>query len=323
MKQILFSIIVPCYNSWSLMERGLQSLEGQTFRDFEVLFIDDCSTDDTYVHLLHYQKISNLSIRLLKNEENCGPGKSRNQGIRQARGEYIAFLDSDDWYHVDFLEEMYKKIFQEKAEIVLCDFYRHLANGKSEWIQCSRPYLNITNKCQFVALCFDSLWVAVIKRELFGKVNLPPLYHAEDSVTISLLTAHAQSISFLNKPLYNYLCRKNSLSTTKELGVIEEVCEAFLYLSNCLPAEFEKEIEFRGIRMILYGVVFKALQAGVPLKDFGFRVDEFKHKNKYWYKNEYLTTLPWRKRLFLCCVRFKMYFWLRFYVRLQTYLLKV
>lgn len=117
MKSPIFSIVIPCYNSWRYMERGLHFLEKQTFIDFEVIFVDDCSTDDTYCQLEKYQQQSILSIRIIRNIKNSGPGESRNYGIKMAKGDYIAFLDSDDWYEVDFLEKMYGQL--QKQVLIL------------------------------------------------------------------------------------------------------------------------------------------------------------------------------------------------------------
>ena len=109
MDKYKFSVIIPCYNSWQFMERGLRSLEEQSFSDFEVIFVDDCSTDDTYSRLITYQQSSTMNISVFRNEKNSGPGEARNNGIKRAQGEYLAFLDSDDWYEKDFLQKMYKQ----------------------------------------------------------------------------------------------------------------------------------------------------------------------------------------------------------------------
>lgn len=323
MSNPFFSVIIPCYNSCQLMERGLLSLEQQTYQQFEVVFVDDCSLDYTYKLLLEYCRKSNLCCRVLQNVKNSGPGISRNYGIREARGEYIAFLDSDDWYEPDYLEQMYQTIRQTEAEIVFCDFFRCLETGKKVWIRNTALYTTETDRKQYIALCFDSLCVSVIRKKLFEKIVLPDLYNAEDSVTIPLLLDQSNKVSFLKKPLYNYLCRKNSLSTSKGLRVIKDVCAAYRYLQTSLPKEYAKEMEFRGIRMIVYGVVFKALQARMPIRQLNDIIEEFKQNHKCWYNNDYLRYLPWRKRMFLKCVRWKMYSLLRLYVLIQGYLLRV
>lgn len=319
----LFSVIIPCYNVVEWIGRAFHSLEKQTFRNFEVVLVDDYSTDRTYDLLLNYRISSVLSVQVLRNGKNRGPGASRNYGIREARGEYVAFLDSDDWYEPDYLEQMYQTIRQTKAEIVFCDFFRCLETGKKVWIRNTALYTTETDRRQYIALCFDSLCVSVIRKKLFEKIVLPDLYNAEDSVTIPLLLAQSNKVSFFKKPLYNYLCRKNSLSTSKGLRVIKDVCAAYRYLQACLPKEYAKEMEFRGIRMIVYGVVFKALQARMSIRQLNDIIEEFKQNHKCWYNNDYLRYLPWRKRMFLKCVRWKMYSLLRLYVQLQEYLLKV
>lgn len=120
-----FSLIIPCYNVIQFINQGLETLVNQTFKDFEIIFIDDCSTDDTYNFIANYKDKSSLDITLIKNERNCGPGQSRNNGINIANGQYITFMDSDDWLEHTFFEEMYNCIIKNNAEMVQCDFYRY------------------------------------------------------------------------------------------------------------------------------------------------------------------------------------------------------
>lgn len=116
---IKVSVIIPCYNSYKYMNKCLKSLEDQTFKDFEVIFVDDYSTDNTYNDLKKYLENTNLQWELLKNSQNSGPGQSRNNGIEKAKGEFVCFMDSDDWYENNFLEKMYNKAENEKLDIVM------------------------------------------------------------------------------------------------------------------------------------------------------------------------------------------------------------
>ena len=118
-----FSIITPNYNSFHLMNRFFDSLENQTFKDFEVLIIDDCSTDDSYEKLLEYKKNSKLNLKIFKNQKNTGPGLARNIGIDEASGEYLTFMDNDDWVDLTLLEEINKISLLNQYDCIIYDYY--------------------------------------------------------------------------------------------------------------------------------------------------------------------------------------------------------
>lgn len=317
----VFSVIIPCYNSIELLERGIHSLLNQSFRDFEVIFIDDCSTDGTYDYLINCKLESSLDIQILKNEKNSGPGESRNLGIRMAKGEYIAFMDSDDWYEEDYLQAVYEKIQETKAEIVLCDFYRCFANGQRQWMKCTHQFSNITQHAEFVALCMGSLCVLTVKKDLFQEITIPIIYNAEDTAIVPVLVSKAKYVTFINRPFYNYLYRPVSLSTKIDLNIVSSFQKAASFLRENINDQFQVECEFRCIQMIIYAVVFKALEGGMEMKQLRKLIDEYEILNKFWYKNKYIKFLPLRKRMFLKGVRFRFFNLLKWYVGIQRYLL--
>jgi len=113
------SVIVPTYNRAHCIERALRSVQQQTFTDFELLVCDDCSTDGTLGLVCHYQS-RDVRIRLLRLDSNMGAGAARNLGMREARGEYIAFLDSDDEWLPCKLSCQVKRMDAEPPEVGVC-----------------------------------------------------------------------------------------------------------------------------------------------------------------------------------------------------------
>ena len=111
------SVIVPVYNPGDGFARCLKSLQEQTLTDFEVILIDDCSTDDS-IELARDAAKNDERIRILVNEQNSGAGYSRNWGIEVARGEYLAFVDPDDYIATDFLQLLYSKAAKSHSDIV-------------------------------------------------------------------------------------------------------------------------------------------------------------------------------------------------------------
>ncbi len=102
----LFSVVIPNYNSFHLIGPCLKSLEEQTFGDLEVVIVDDCSTDGSFEKLLTWQKTTSLSAKILRQPENRGPGAARNTGMDHCTGEYVTFLDADDFFERDTLEAL-------------------------------------------------------------------------------------------------------------------------------------------------------------------------------------------------------------------------
>ena len=125
-----YSIITPQFNSFDLMDKYFDSLLNQTLKNFEVIIVDDCSSDESWEKLQAYVKKSPLQITLLQSKQNGGPGNARNIGIEVAKGEWITFVDNDDWVATDFLEKVDAVIEKEKVNCVIYDYYAWL-DGKT------------------------------------------------------------------------------------------------------------------------------------------------------------------------------------------------
>ena len=117
---IKVSVIIPIYNAYDYLRPALDSVIYQTLREIEIICIDDGSTDRSLEILKEYQK-SDDRVRIVT-EANAGPGLARNNGLGKARGEYIAFLDADDFYEPNFLELLYGKATEEKLDIVIASY---------------------------------------------------------------------------------------------------------------------------------------------------------------------------------------------------------
>lgn len=318
-----FSIIIPCYNSWQFMKRGLMSLESQTFKDFEVIFVDDCSTDDTYSQLLNYQQKSDLNIIVLRNAQNAGPGQSRNYAISQAQGKYLVFMDSDDWYEYDCLSQLHHALLSGDSDILLYNYYRSYSSGQKKAINCTQYFSSATLSKEYVALAFESLCSMAINSILVKNNPIPALYNSEDAAVIPYWLSLTDKISFLNSPLYNYLYRTSSLSTSCNKNIYKGFLEAYDFIAKKVACDFAEEKEFRGINLVLYGAVYKALEAKISDLEIQSFVSDFEHLNPCCYQNKYLKYYPCRKRIFLFLVRKQYYFLLKYYCKMQKVILSI
>ena len=125
---IKISVIIPVYNVEKYLRRCLDSVINQTFRDMEIICVNDGSTDSS-AEILEEYKSRDKRIILL-NQENMGQGNARNVGLKIAKGEYISFIDSDDWIDSDFFEKLYEAAKKYNADVACAEIKRPHANGK-------------------------------------------------------------------------------------------------------------------------------------------------------------------------------------------------
>ena len=313
------SVIIPCYNAASYIERCLDALQQQSFRDFEVILIDDCSKDDTADVINAYAKRSNLQLTLLCNEENAGPGVSRNRGIAASNGEYICFCDSDDWYDPDYLEQMVKASRNGEADMVLCNSRKVTATGKTDIILFSKKEGEVSAR-QILALGIDSLCNLMVRREVAVSVPLPALRNGEDMAVIPLMIMRCKTFGFVEKCIYNYLCRPGSLSLSASNGVTEALKRSFSHITEHQEPGFDREVEFIGMKNLVYGGLLNHFKAQKDPKPAKALMDQFEKQYPGWYQNPYRQELPLFKRVFLLFAKRRLFLPLRLMCRIHRLL---
>lgn len=124
----IVSIITPSYNSSQYIRRTIDSIRSQTYQNWELIIIDDCSTDSSR-EVIQYYVDQDSRIKLICLEENSGAAVARNTGIEHAQGQFIAFLDSDDYWHPEKLEKQLKYFEQYDVDVVFSEYYRFNSSG--------------------------------------------------------------------------------------------------------------------------------------------------------------------------------------------------
>jgi len=315
------SVIIPCHNGWHLMGNCLESIKNQTNIPYEVIIIDDCSTDETFTKLTEYA-LDNKNIKVIHNSTNLGPGLSRKVGINSATGEYLAFCDCDDWFEEDFIENLNNCIQEEFKDLYLFDNYNNFSNGKSY----RQNRTNNVNEKDIKSLLVEpnhALWRLVAKRVLFKDIFYSELRHEEDLVIVLQLILKARSIRIIDEAFYHYFIRTGSLSMRADPDVFLQQIQTYTYLHKFFPEQYIQELEHIGVRIVCYSAVLYALRSKVRIsviKDF---LDKFEEKNPDWYSNKYNLKLGYLKRIFLFCVKNRMILLLKLLSYSHSFLFKL
>lgn len=255
--QTKISVIVAVYNAEAYLHRCVDSLLAQTFRDFEILLINDGSLDksgeicdayalkDSRVHVFH--------------KENEGVSAARQLGIEQACGIYSIHADSDDWVEPLMLEGLYNKAIKEDADLVICDYLVETARG-TKYKKCeptSFDHKQVLKELfqQLHGSCCNKL----IKLACYKKYNVSfpkNLNHGEDAITWILLLQHPLKITYLAQAYYHYdQSNLGSLTSIYSLKVYQERKKYVCMLHKLLDYEiFERVIVHRQIALAYYAI---------------------------------------------------------------------
>ena len=193
------SVIVPAYNAEKYIDKCLESLINQTLKDIEIIVVNDGSKDNT---LEKINKYSDKRIKLLNLKENKGIGHARNEGIKKALGEYIGFVDSDDYVDKNMFEKMYEKASKEKLDIVVCDFYKQIENTNQTIKEIIPNFKNTTLKNNSNLLLDINLapWNKIYKRKLIvdNKIHFDEKLKYEDVPFVVKSLDKAKNIGKIN-----------------------------------------------------------------------------------------------------------------------------
>lgn len=210
----LVSIIMPSYNSEKYIETSIRSVVAQTYTDWELIIVDDCSTDGTEAIIRSFSDDSR--IRFLKNEKNSGAAVSRNYALREAKGKWIAFLDSDDVWLPEKLEKQVRFMEETGYAFTFTDYWTRL-NG--EWL----PYISTApdkvGKGLMNRYVFFSTITVMYEREKIGLIQIEPVRHNND-YAMWLAAVEKCKCYRLPECLSYYIRHDNSVSSgrkTKQL----------------------------------------------------------------------------------------------------------
>lgn len=208
----LVSIITPTYNSDAFISQTIKSVQNQTYQNWEMIIVDDGSTDNT-VNLIIEKVKDDRRINLIRLIENSGPAKARNAGIEKVSGKYMTFLDADDIWFPEFIERSIETIISKQIHFVFASYRR--SNELLEFVYSDFIVPEKVTYTDILKTNSISCLTAFIDIEKLGKKRMPEIFKRQD---MGLWLQYLKEIPFaygIQQPLAIYRIRENSLSRKK------------------------------------------------------------------------------------------------------------
>lgn len=218
-KNPLVSIIIPVYNVEPYLEKCLQSVVTQTYKNIEILLVNDGSTDRSPAVCRAFAA-RDTRIQVL-NQENGGVSSARNAGLEMANGEYVCFIDSDDWVETDYVATLWEVLEKCGADIAVVGFMEE-RDGGSRSVYRSEGIRVWDMPTAYRKLFRDKklrnfTWGKLFKRDFFRTVRFPVGRTFEDIAVMGMLVAQAKRVAVSHVPKYHYLIRKGSITQTRSM----------------------------------------------------------------------------------------------------------
>lgn len=246
----LISVVIPVYNVEKYLNRCIDSVLKQTYKNIEIILIDDGSTDRSGKICDEYNKKDNRIIVI--HQKNQGLSSARNNGLMKLKGKFVCFIDSDDFVETDYIESMYNNLIDNKVDMACCGYAYFYENGKIEEINYgniekkyskdeAQEYLNI------IGYFNVATWNKLYKIELFDNIKFPINKKSEDwFIMYKLIDKCANGIYYSSKVKYLYFQRNGSITKSNNVNFdcIDAARQALEYykeknMQNVIPFAYQ------------------------------------------------------------------------------------
>lgn len=307
----LISIIIPVYNAEKYIDKCLDTLIHQTYTNLQIIIVDDGSKDDS---LNICKKIASSDHRIeIYSKENGGVSQARNDGIRYAKGEYIAFIDADDWVSLDYIEKLYTNINKTNSDITFCK-YGIMQEDKLFYFEPDYPESIISGTQEFDSFLirfFDkkhyfmgSSCRSLIKKSIIENISFNEnLYMYEDLIFIFKCLMKSNKVSFINDILYFYRDNATSILHSKKSNFLNHQLEVYKEIKNIQSAITNDALNkmfniWIGNNICYESIVYKIKtnKRHLSLKDIKkeefyryFKLKNFKYLDNFKFKIRYIV----------------------------------
>ena len=277
------SVIVPVYNTSKYIKECIESILNQTYTNYEVLFVNDGSTDDSLAILETY---SDPRFHII-NQKNQGLAVARNNAVKLAKGEYITFVDSDDYIANTMFETLINASFNKKADIVWCDMVTFMKEEKN---RLYKEFPAILDAKKSYILNNAGPCAKLIKKDVLVRNNLFFLTNHvyEDIAVVPAYALYADEIIYVDEGLYYYRLHEGSTMKQVTYNVkMEDIFDSMEVLHNYFKDSYKEEMEYIYIKHLLHAASLRFLPYEEGKKQRTRIVKIMKNLYPSWNKNVY------------------------------------
>lgn len=235
---VLLSVVSPVYNGSAYLTPFLQSVLQQSFSDFELIMVDDGSTDDSVQIIQTYQE-KDTRIHLIR-QNHQGAGSARNIGLSQVKGQYIIFLDCDDWFNEDFFKIMLDRITKDQSDVAVCEFF--IYNQQTGEKEISAIAETGNQKIEKTNLVFDlftpNTWVKIYRTAFLKENHLlfQEIPSCNDWSFVFASLACANKVSVIREPLMYYRTQTSTSISSYRYKRTKDIVRAIKHLKQELKS---------------------------------------------------------------------------------------
>jgi len=310
-----YSIVTCTYNAVQHISKYFENINSINYDDFEVIIIDDCSSDDTYIELTEYATKSSKCVNVLRHTVNGGPGIARNTGLQHISGEKVIFIDVDD----DVDKELFRFLDNySENDIVIFDYYKKYQENVCK--QCSTlqlPEGEINDIGKVLLTTNGSVWGKMFDAKVIkeNRVTFPEMLKSEDLVFVTTYLSFCRTAYYLRQPLYYYTISSTSLVHRNVENQVKYAYEAIGHIRDLNICEEAKMLFY--CREIIYDLTVVYIKIGKKRRFL----------NDFWDKEPFPQN--WRTLkdnfsrihyLFLCLIEKRCYYTLAVLVKIKNYL---
>ena len=303
MKKI--SIIVPVYNVEKYLNKCIESLVAQTYKDLEIILVDDGSKDNC-PQMCDEWAIEDNRIKVI-HKANGGVSSARNAGLNVATGEYIQFVDSDDYLELNACEILAGEMYEKNVDLVVSDYYSHGFTRKKIIIQ---NFVEEDEETAFMQLYKNALfafpWNKLYKKELIKNYFSNKLKYSEDFLFNCEYLANCKKISCINNCIYNYVAVKGSSVNSFSELCFPNQCFVANYIDDVLKNKYVKIISFLDevkSDLLLSPFQYLVLTNQISKKEKKQYLDSFTKTKEF--RNLNIKNMHFKRKILYYAIKFK------------------
>lgn len=314
MNECKLSIIVPVYGVEKYIDKCLNSLVKQSLKEIEVIVVNDGTKDNSQKIVDKYVKKYPDKIKSYI-KENGGQGSARNYGLKKASGEYIGYVDSDDFVEKDMYKKLYNKAKENNYDIVVCGNYNVSEDYQNKNIDAFINNYNTDLENIFFGKM--AVWNKIYKRDILIKNKLEfkeKVWYEDLAFTLKAIM-NSNTFAFIDEPLYDYLIREgstmNNSNVQRNLEILDAFNDILSYIQHNKKEEYFSKIEFLAIDHIYISAIVRVLKAEaddkVKRETINKLLDYMNKKFPNYKNNKYINTLSKNRKIIYKLINIKMY----------------